>query len=136
MHIFGFFHDIEQHSIFCRFFVPYLKIVQIHNYRQEPILRNSGLSITEEVNGMNWKMFGLGERLGSTKKGVFKVFSSIRAIGIGNLDTSSDAEKEPIQLKSAEAFIIENRRKHEVETQKAMLASMSRHDRWKAGGPV
>ena len=85
---------------------------------------------------MNWKMFELGEKLGSTKKGVFKVFSSIRAIGTGNLDTSSDAKKEPIQQKSAEAFIIANRRKHEVETQKAMLASLSRHDVWKAGGPV
>jgi hypothetical protein len=85
---------------------------------------------------MNWKMFGLGERLGSTKKGVFRVFSSIRAIGIRDVNASSDAKEEPIQQKSAEAFIVANRYKHEIETQKAMLIALSRHNRWKAGGPV
>jgi len=85
---------------------------------------------------MNWKMFGLGERLGSTKAGVFKVFNSIRAIGIRGLNASSDEKEEPIRLKSVEAFIIESRRKHEVETQKGMMIALSRHDRWKAGGPV
>ena len=125
---------IEQCSIIQRFLVQYLKIVQIHNYGREPILRNSNSSI-EEI-GMNRNMFGLGERLRSTRKGFFRVFSSIRAIGLGDLYTSSDAKEEPIRLRSARAFVIENRRKHEVETQKAMLTSLSRHDRWKAGGPV
>lgn len=35
-----------------------------------------------------------------------------------------------------EAYIISNRRKHEVELQKAMAIKESRHDTWKAGGPV
>ena len=85
---------------------------------------------------MNWKMFELGERLGSTEEGVFKVFNSIRALGIRGVNASSDDKEESIRPKSAEAFIIASRRKNEVETQKAMLASMSRHDRWKAGGPL
>jgi len=85
---------------------------------------------------MNWKMFGLGERLGSTKEGVFRVFNSIRAMGIRGLNASSDEKEEPIRLKSVEAFIIESRRKHEGETQKGMMIALSRHDRWKAGGPV
>jgi len=36
----------------------------------------------------------------------------------------------------AEGYIISNERKHEVELQKAMIIKVSRHDTWKAGGPV
>jgi len=36
---------------------------------------------------------------------------------------------------SVQAYILGNQRMHEIETQKAMLISASRHDRWKAGGP-
>lgn len=35
-----------------------------------------------------------------------------------------------------QAYIISNRRKHEIELQKAMAIKESRHDTWKAGGPV
>lgn len=33
-----------------------------------------------------------------------------------------------------EAYIISNRRKHELEAMKGMMVKESRHDRWKAGG--
>jgi len=36
----------------------------------------------------------------------------------------------------AGAYIISNRRKHEIELQKAMAIKESRHDTWKAGGPL
>ena len=84
---------------------------------------------------MKWRMFGLGEKFGTTKKGVFKVFNSIRSLGMKDLNASLNAGEEPIQ-QSVETFINTNKRKHEVETQKAMLISLSRHDVWKAGGPV
>ena len=37
---------------------------------------------------------------------------------------------------NCDAYILANQRMHEIETQKAMLVSLSRHDRWKAGGPL
>ncbi len=33
-------------------------------------------------------------------------------------------------------YIIASQRMHEIEGQKAMLIALSRHERWKAGGPV
>jgi len=81
-------------------------------------------------------MFGLKERLGSTKVGVFKAFNIIRAVGIKSVNASSDPKEEPTPLKRVEAFIIESKHTNEVETQKAMVIFLSRHERWKAGGPV
>jgi len=37
---------------------------------------------------------------------------------------------------NVQAHIIAGHRKHELESQKAMMVSLSRHDRWKAGGPL
>ena len=84
---------------------------------------------------MGWKMFGLGERLGSPRD---KVFSLIRAIGKRDLGASSDADKDLIQPNSLnpQAYIIAKQRMHEIEGEKAMILHELRHDFWKAGGPV
>lgn len=87
---------------------------------------------------MKWKMFGLGGRLGSTKEGVFRVFSLIRAIGKRDLNASSDANEDLTQPKSLnpQTYIIAKQRMHEIETQKAMVIHELRHELWKAGGPL
>ena len=48
----------------------------------------------------------------------------------------STEDQEQTKTLNLQAYIIANRRLHEVETEKAMIASLSRHDKWKAGGPV
>ena len=50
-------------------------------------------------------------------------------------DRSTDDEEQTRTL-NPQAYIISNQRLQEIETQKAMIASLSRHDKWKAGGPV
>jgi len=89
---------------------------------------------------MEGKMFEIKGKFGSAKQNVFKVFRLIRGIGKGDLSASSymDADKEPQQPKTSnvQAYLTGKRRMHEIETQKAMIIVLSRHNRWKAGGPV
>jgi len=35
-----------------------------------------------------------------------------------------------------EAYTSSQQRMHEIDTQKAIIISLSRHERWKAGGPL
>jgi hypothetical protein len=37
---------------------------------------------------------------------------------------------------SPQAYLLANRRLQEIETEKAMAIAESRHDKWKAGGPL
>ncbi len=87
---------------------------------------------------MKWKMLGLRGRFGSTKEGVSKVFSLIRAIGMRDLNASSEANEDLRQPNdfNLRAYIAAKQRMQEIEGQKAMLIALSRHERWKAGGPV
>jgi hypothetical protein len=75
------------------------------------------------VVGMKWKMFELGGRLGSTKERVFKVFSLIRAIGMKDLNASSDANEDLRQPSSfnLQTYIIAEQRMHEIEGEKAVV---------------
>ena len=86
-----------------------------------------------------WKMFETG-RFRSPKEKVFKVFRLFRGVGKGHFNASprTDADEDLRQPNSlnVQAYIIANQRKHEIETQKAIVASLSRHERWKAGGPL
>ena len=82
-----------------------------------------------------------GGREVSLKQRILKVSNLVRSIGNGRFGVSShtNAGEELTQsnaTNAARARMRVNKRKHEVETQKAMLISLSRHDRWKAGGPV
>ncbi len=43
--------------------------------------------------------------------------------------------EEPLDTFNCKAYILAKQRMYEIETQKAMLISLSRHDKWKAGGP-
>jgi hypothetical protein len=45
-----------------------------------------------------------------------------------------------LELKKPESYnlqarLVANSRMHEIESQKAMIISLSRHEKWKAGGP-
>ncbi len=87
---------------------------------------------------MKWKMLGLIGRPNSTKEGVSKVFSSIRAIGMRGLNASFDTSEDPREPKglNLRAYIAAKQRMQEIEGQKALAISLSRHESWKAGGPV
>ena len=88
---------------------------------------------------MEGKMFEIKGKFGSAKQNVFKVFRLIRGIGKGDFSASyMDADEKPQQPKTSnvQAYLIGKRRMHEIETQKAMIIVLSRHARWKAGGPV
>ncbi len=82
------------------------------------------------------KMFRIRGRSGL----MLKVFRLLRGVGKGDFSVPSSASthKDLRQPKSfnPQAYIIAKNRMHEIEGQKAMIIRMSRHDSWKAGGPV
>ena len=86
-----------------------------------------------------WKMFETG-RFRSPKEKVFKVFRFFRGVGKGHFNASprTDADEDLRQPNNYNLRVYEctNQRMHEIEIQKAMLVSLSRHERWKAGGPL
>lgn len=79
------------------------------------------------------KLQSLGRLAGNVRR-------LLRGVGKGDFSASSytDADEDPKQPKTfnLQAHISGKRRMHEIETQKALLTSLSRHERWKAGGPV
>lgn len=78
------------------------------------------------------KLFGTSVRL--------KLFKLIRGTGMGGMDaslrTDSNEDREQTKTFSSDAYLLAKKRIHEIEAQKAMLIFESRHDNWKAGGPV
>lgn len=89
---------------------------------------------------MERKIFGQGSRLGSAKDHMLKILRLIRNSGKGDLN-ASEFESAPEDLKQLNAFNLEaytvaKQRMLEIQAQKAMMIFESRHDRWKAGGPV
>jgi len=53
-----------------------------------------------------------------------------------SLHTESNEDREQTKTFSSGAHVLAKNRMHEMETQKAILILQSRHDRWKAGGPL
>ncbi len=86
------------------------------------------------------KIFGTRGRFGSLKKEAFKMFRLIRGVATRDFNSSSytvanEDLKQPKTF-NLQTYTLAKRRMHEVEGEKAMLLSLSRHERWKAGGPV
>jgi len=78
------------------------------------------------------KLFGTIEKL--------KLFRLIQGMRIGDVDASPNTEsnEDPEQTKTfnSAAHILAKNRMHEIEALKAMVVLHSRHERWKAGGPL
>jgi len=78
------------------------------------------------------KLFGTIGRL--------KLFRLIRGVRMGDMDaslrTDSNEDREQTKTSSSDAYVLAKKHMHEIETQKAMVILESRHDRWKAGGPL
>jgi len=59
---------------------------------------------------------------------------------MGDMDvsirTDSNEDREQTKTFSSDAYLLAKKRMHEIEAQKAMVIFESRHDRWKAGGPL
>jgi len=53
-----------------------------------------------------------------------------------SLHTESNEDREQTKTFSPSGHILAKNRMHEMETQKAIVILQSRHDRWKAGGPL
>ena len=53
-----------------------------------------------------------------------------------SLHTESNKDQEQTKTFSADAHVLARNRMYEVETLKAMAVFQSRHERWKAGGPL
>jgi hypothetical protein len=85
-------------------------------------------------------MSGMRERFSSQKGKVLKLFRLAFSSRDGEFDISSHttANQDLSQLNTfnTQAYILGKQRMHEIETQKAMAIVVSRHERWKAGGPV
>jgi hypothetical protein len=72
--------------------------------------------------------------------GRLKLFRLIRGVRMGDMDasprTDSNEDREQTKTFSSDAYLLAKKRMYEVEAQKAMVILESRHDRWKAGGPL
>lgn len=53
-----------------------------------------------------------------------------------SLRTDSNEDTEQTKTFSSDAYLLAKKHTHEMEAQKAMAVLQSRHDRWKAGGPL
>jgi len=89
---------------------------------------------------MERKIFGQRSKLGSTKEYVLKMFRLIHGSGKDDLNASSCTdENEDLgysNIYSPQSYLVAKQRMYEIEVQKAMAILESRHQRWKAGGPV
>jgi hypothetical protein len=92
------------------------------------------------VIDMGWRMFGIREKFASPIGKVLKVVRLIRNSGKGGLSVSSysytNQDLSQPNTFNSQAYITGNQCMHEIETQKAIAISVSRHERWKAGGQV
>jgi hypothetical protein len=72
--------------------------------------------------------------------GKLKLFRLIRGIRMGDVDaslhTESGEDREQTKTFSSGGHVLAENRMHEVETLKAMVVLQSRHECWKAGGPL
>ena len=101
---------------------------------------------------MNWKMFEMKGKFGSAKEKVFRLIGGLRKEGssvssltrvstvapyetVNSLTNNSLARGKPKTF-NLQAYVLAKQRMHELEGQKAMVILLSRHERWKAGGPL
>ena len=72
--------------------------------------------------------------------GKLKLFRLIPGMRIGDVDASPNIESneglEQTKTFSSASHILAKNRMHEIEALKAMVVLQSRHERWKAGGPL
>ena len=84
-------------------------------------------------------MFGVRGKIGSSKDEVFRTFRLVRSLARRCAGPSSgiyeNQDQGPPKSINPQAYIIANQRMHEIETEKAFVTKVSRHDSWKAGGP-
>ena len=73
-------------------------------------------------------------------KGKLKLFRLIQGIRMGDMDaflhTESNEDGEQKKTFNSDAYVLAKKRIHAIEAQKAMVMFESRHDKWKAGGPL
>jgi len=83
---------------------------------------------------MAWKIFQTRRIFGS----IFKTLKLFHGDEDVNGSSYADLGENPRQLETfnSDAYMVSNQRMLELETQKAFVTSLSRHDRWKAGGPL
>ncbi len=85
---------------------------------------------------MVWRKFGASKLELSSKTS--RIVRLIRNLGNGAAGIFSSGSENTSPQQSAfnvRAYIIGKQREHEVETEKAMMVSVSRYQRWNAGGP-
>ena len=73
-------------------------------------------------------------------RGRLRLFRFIRSGRMGDMDvsvhTDSNEDREQAKTFSSDAYLLARKRMHEMEAHKAMVIRESRHDTWKAGGPL
>ena len=74
-------------------------------------------------------------RLLGIERGFEQPFSDQEGI-VSYADSQVSKKDSSDPLFRVEAYLISGSRKREIEAQKAMVISMMRHDKWKAGGPI
>jgi len=82
------------------------------------------------------KEFGIRGRFGSARK-VLRAFRLIsnKEDFYASIDVSANQDSKRPKDFNVYAYIAGIQRMNEIELQKAMTISLSRHEKWKAGGP-
>lgn len=85
---------------------------------------------------MERKILGQGLGFDSVKAQMLRIIRSIVAPRTLSASTCGNESQQQLSAYSPEVAIKEQERRHEIETQKALLIHESRHQSWKGGGPV
>ncbi len=75
-------------------------------------------------------------RLATRIFGLPEAFKSQVELGPDSSSYSIESETKLRKISSPEVNALSKRRMHEVETQRAFVMALSRHERWKGGGPI
>jgi hypothetical protein len=108
-------------------------MIQIDKYRAMFFMLKC---LFEEVIDVR-KMFGMKERFGSARKVLkaFRLISKKEDFPASSGVYPNQDLKRPRTF-NLQAYTVGIQRMNEIEFQKAMTISLSRHEKWKAGGPV
>ena len=87
---------------------------------------------SEAVIEMGWKISVMKEKFDAPKQGLLKVVRLIRGSGSAGVQYKQGLTLEPYYI---QAYAMSQQRMHEIETEKAMVILVSRHQSCKAGGP-
>lgn len=85
---------------------------------------------------MRLRILGIVRKLGSPRDNPFKVSRFMRSPVSSHILKENQSNAGQVGSRASQFYIIASQRLQEIEHYKAIAISLSRHERWKAGGPL